>query len=334
MSCPACGLTLAPSLLSCPSCHALVHGDRLRVLADQARAAAASHDVAAELGAWREALALLPPGSRQHREISSRVDSLSTAVIDAPPRDARPLWSAGALAGLGLLLWKFKAVIAFVLTKGKLLALGLTNSTTALSMLPAIGVYWAAFGWRFAVGLVASIYVHEMGHVAALHRFGIAASPPMFLPGIGAVIRSRQQMVNVRERARVGLAGPIWGLGAALAALGVYGLTGAPIWAAIGQFGALVNLFNLMPVWQLDGAHAFTALNRRQRWLVTLAVAAAFVVSREGLLILVALFAVLHAVRDDGAAEGDEAICWQMIGLVAALVAILVWTPRLTGPIA
>lgn len=329
MICPACALTLAPSLLSCPSCHALVHGERLRALADQARAAAASHDTAAELAAWREALALLPPGSHQYRDVTTRVDGLSTKVIEAPVRDSRTAWSAGALAGVGLLLWKFKAVLVFVLTKGKLLALGLTNSTTALSMLPAIGVYWAAFGWRFAVGLVASIYVHEMGHVAALRRFGIAASPPMFLPGIGAVIRSRQQMVNVRERARVGLAGPIWGLGAALAALAVYGVTKAPIWAAIGQFGALINLFNLTPVWQLDGAHAFTALNRVQRWLVTLAIALAFVVSREGLLILVAVFATVHAVRNDGPAEGDDAICMQMIGLVASLVAIIVYAPPL-----
>lgn len=325
MTCPACALPLAPSLLSCPSCHALVHAQRLRVLAEQARAAAVSHDAAAELGTWREALALLPAGSQQHREVSARIDSLSTAVIDAPPGASRTVWSTGALAGIGLLLWKFKAVAAFVLTKGKLLALGLTNSTTALSMLPAIGVYWAAFGWRFAIGLVASIYVHEMGHVAALRRFGIAASPPMFLPGIGAVIRSRQHMVNVRERARVGLAGPIWGLGAALASLAVYGATRAPIWAAIGQFGAWVNLFNLTPVWQLDGAHAFTALNKMQRWLVTLAVALAFVVSREGLLILIAIFATLHAIRADSPAEGDAAICAQMIGLVAAFCSIIVY---------
>src|SRR5690606_7033106 len=131
----------------------------------------------------------------------------------------RAAWSTGALAGVGLLAWKFKAVLAFVLTKGKLLALGLTNSTTALSMLPAIGVSWAVCGGPVALGLWAGNYVLEMGHVAAWRRFGIAASAPMFLPGIGAVIRSRQPMVNARERARVGLAGPIWGLGAALAAL-------------------------------------------------------------------------------------------------------------------
>ena len=56
----------------------------------------------------------------------------------------------------------------------------------------SLGVYWTVWGWKFAAGLVASIYVHEMGHVAALRRYGIAASAPMFMPGLGAFMRSKQ----------------------------------------------------------------------------------------------------------------------------------------------
>jgi hypothetical protein len=55
-------------------------------------------------------------------------------------------------------------------------------------MLLSMGVYWTVFGWWFAAGLIASIYIHEMGHVAALHRLGIRASAPMFIPGIGAMV--------------------------------------------------------------------------------------------------------------------------------------------------
>jgi hypothetical protein len=53
-------------------------------------------------------------------------------------------------------------------------------------MLVAMGAYWALFGWKFAAGIVLSIYVHEMGHVWALRQFGIAASAPMFIPFLGA----------------------------------------------------------------------------------------------------------------------------------------------------
>jgi Zn-dependent protease len=86
-----------------------------------------------------------------------------------------------------LFIWKFKVVLSFILTKGKLLLLGLTKGPTFLSMLLSVGVYWTAWGWRFAVGVVESIYVHAMGHVAMLRRFGIPATAPMFIPGFGGM---------------------------------------------------------------------------------------------------------------------------------------------------
>ena len=76
---------------------------------------------------------------------------------------------------LGLLVWKFKFIALLALTKAKFLLLGLTKASTFLSMFLAMGVYWTAYGWKFALGLVVSIYIHEMGHVAALHRYGFRA---------------------------------------------------------------------------------------------------------------------------------------------------------------
>ena len=178
------------------------------------------------------------------------------------------------LGAIALFLWKFKVVIAFVLTKGKLLLLGFTKAGTLFSMLLSVGVYWQAFGWKWAFGVVASIYVHEMGHVAMLRHYGIPATAPMFLPGIGAVIRARFYPKDVVSEARVGLAGPIWGLGAALVCYLVYLLTGLQAWAALAEIGAWINLFNLTPVWQLDGAHGFKALSRQQRWIAVAAIAA------------------------------------------------------------
>jgi Zn-dependent protease len=352
MTCVGCAAEIGPLLLACPSCHTLVHAERLKALAAAASTARSAADAGAELTAWREALELLPPAAEQYQRIRGRVEQLSAGLIDGPSPSAssspstpssastsvstpttsgRPqsdqhstsqsknMWTGGALTAGALFLWKFKALVAIVLTKGKLLLLGLTNSTTLLTMLPSIGLYWTAYGWKFAVGIVISIYVHEMGHVAALRHFGIAASAPMFIPGLGAVIRSRQQPTSPRELARVGLGGPIWGLGAAVAAFIMYGLTGAPIWAAIGQFGAWVNLFNLMPVWQLDGAHAFTAMDRRSRWLATAAAAAMFFYTREGLLVLVAIFAGIQAAAAREDAADDRVITAQFIGLVVIL---------------
>src|SRR5204862_5456159 len=122
---------------------------------------------------------------------------------------------------LALLLVKFKSVLLIVLTKGKFLLLGLTKLPTLLSMLAWIGVYWSLWGWRFALGMGVSIYIHEMGHVWMLRRFGIRATAPMFIPGFGALVRLQQHPTTVVADARIGLAGPVWALGAAAAGSGL-----------------------------------------------------------------------------------------------------------------
>lgn len=328
MTCSRCGGDIAPALLACPSCQTLVHTERLRQLAAEASEAAARSETETELRAWRAALTLLPPHSRQHLEITRKVDGLSRQVTAGQNSGWRRLSAGGGVvAGAALVLWKLKAVLLIALSKGKFLLLGLSKSTTLLSMIPTFALYWAAFGWPFAAGLVLSIYVHEIGHVVALTRYGIAATAPMFIPGVGAVVRSSQYPANAHEDARIGLAGPVWGLGAALTALAVFSLTSSATWGAIARVGAWINLFNLLPVWHLDGARAFRPLSRGQRVLATLVVAGAFAVTREGLLVLIGLAAAYQAFRADDAAEGD----WGAFGWFAGLVVVLTWMTRL-GP--
>ena len=87
---------------------------------------------------------------------------------------------------------KFKWVLLFLLTKAKVLLIGLTQVKTVLSMAVALGVYATIYGWQFALGLVVSIYIHEMGHVVWLRRYGIPATAPMFIPGLGAFVRLKR----------------------------------------------------------------------------------------------------------------------------------------------
>lgn len=218
-------------------------------------------------------------------------------------------------------------VLLSLLSKGKLLLTGLTKASTFFSMLLAFSAYWALFGWWFALGLVASIYVHEMGHVAALRRFGIAATAPMFIPGLGAVVRLKQHPASPIENARVGLAGPLWGLGAALGCLLVYALSGAAAWAAIARVGAWINLFNLLPVWQLDGARGFAALSRAQRWMAAAALAIAWIATHEGLLVLLAIIAAARALERNAPARSDGVTLAQYVVLVAVLSTLVAALP-------
>src|SRR5262249_37599242 len=146
---------------------------------------------------WQDALRLLPPETQQAKVIASRVEALGGEMLASPGAKAKaeaPAWlkSGGLFGAIALLLWKFKFLVVLLLTKGKLLLLGLTKVSTLASMLLSFGVYWAVWGWKFAAGLIVSIYIHEMGHVAWLARYGIKASAPMFIPGLGAMVRLKQ----------------------------------------------------------------------------------------------------------------------------------------------
>ena len=320
--CPQCGTQIAPALLACPSCQRLVHSDDLKRLAAEAERASQVGDVSAALAVWRQALELLPPDSTQHKVVSARVLDLSRALDSRPAGTKhRSPWGKGAagLGALGVLLVKFKFALVFVLTKAKLLLLGLTKGATVFSMLLSAGLYWTIWGWKFAIGLVLSIYIHEMGHVQALQCYGIKATAPMFIPGIGAVIRLKQYPADAREDARVGLAGPLWGLGAALAAYVVYRVTTVGVWGAIAHFGAWVNLFNLVPVWQLDGARGFRALTRQQRWIAVAVIALMWFVTSEGLLVLLGVAAVASAGFGRAADEPDHTALLQYAFLVGVL---------------
>ncbi len=206
-----------------------------------------------------------------------------------------------------------------ILGKGKLLLLGLTKASTLLSMVVSFGAYWSLWGWPFAAGLVLSIYIHEMGHVAALVRYGIKAGAPMFIPGLGAVIRAQQHLASTREDARVGLAGPVWGLGAAIACAIAFALTDLPILAGIAKLGAWINLFNLIPIWQLDGGRAFNALGRSDRWLAAIAASAAWAITEESFLMFLLLGAAYRAAFTPPAPQSDRPTLVAYVALVALL---------------
>jgi Zn-dependent protease len=323
-------------LLACPSCGTLVHSAELKSLAQAGALAETSGELASALGAWRSALELLPASTAQHAKILAKVQALSARVQTTGTTTAEKSDRAGSrrrgigawLAGLGAtgaLLFKFKAIPLFLLGKGKLLLLGLTQAKTFFSMAISVGVYAMVFGWWFAFGLVVSIYVHEMGHVAALRLYGIPASAPMFVPGLGAFVRLKQRPATAGEDARVGLAGPIWGAGAALVALLFGKANDVPVLVAIGSVGAMINLFNLLPVWQLDGARAFVALTKRQRFIVSGVLWLLALFARDFTLFLLAIVATGRALTTDRTApnEGDRGVLATFVVLAIGLTLIM-----------
>jgi len=301
-------------------CGTLVHGDRLKQLAADADALARDGSLLAARLEWTKALELLPPHSQQHAVIQNRIAEL-TRTIDAGSSGGassgttsasgkRPWWTQG-LAGLG-------TVALLLATKLKFLLLGLTKISTFVSMFAFFGVYWSIYGWPLALGLVLSIYIHEMGHVAMLRRLGIAAGAPLFIPGMGAVVMLKQHITDPLIDARIGLAGPVWGLGAGLAALAVYLVTGGMIWFAIAQLTGFINLFNLIPVWQLDGSRGMHALARPERWMLVGAIAAALLLTEQRMLFIIGAVAIWRAMQKEQG-PGNARVLATYVTLVMAL---------------
>src|SRR4051812_30279124 len=248
------------------------------------------------------------------------------------PRRPSP-WkrAGGAIAAIAVaaakLAAKLKALLV-LLPKLKLL-------TTSGTMLVSIAAYATIWGWKFAVGFVILLFVHEMGHVIQLRREGIKASAPVFIPFMGAVVWAKSLGGNALAEARVGLAGPVLGSLGALACLPLAEATGNNLFRALAFTGFFLNLFNLAPVLPLDGGRAMAAM-APWMWLVGLAVMiAAAVTFPNPIIILILLFGGMETwrrwkARRDGSQESETyyrvrpahraLVAAVYIGLIAALV--------------
>jgi Zn-dependent protease len=317
-TCSRCSTQLAPGALACPVCGTLVHADQLKRLASDAEVLTRDGSLLAARVEWTKALELLPPDSQQHTVIQNRISDLtrtieggSTAGSSGATKSGDKPWWLQGLAGIG-------TIVLLLATKLKFLLLGLTKISTFVSMFAFFGVYWSIYGWPLALGLVLSIYIHEMGHVAMLRRLGIAAGAPLFIPGMGAVVMLKQHVTDPLTDAKIGLAGPVWGLGAGLAALAVYLVTGGKIWFAIAQLTGFINLFNLIPVWQLDGSRGMHVLARSERWMLVAAIAAALLLTEQRMLFIIGAVAIWRAMQKD-AGPGNARVLATYVMLVMAL---------------
>jgi Zn-dependent protease len=132
-----------------------------------------------------------------------------------------------------------------------------------LSALASVGVYALLFGgWQFAVGLVALLFVHEMGHVLVIRAKGLPASLPVFIPLMGAAVFMRRMPLNVKDEADIAIAGPLAGSAGAAVCYALYMQTHVNLWLALAYFGFFLNLFNLVPVSPLDGGRVAGAISR------------------------------------------------------------------------
>ncbi len=254
-------------------------------LATRARQLVAMGQLQSAKEHWQAILHLLPPTANEYTAVQREIAQLDARLNPKEKTDWKK--RLGPLGALIAFIAKFKAVIFTLLLKGKVL----------FSLLAFFGVYWALFGWRFAAGMVASIFIHEMGHYVMVRRFGFQAELPMFIPGFGAYVKWNGAGVDVATRSLISLAGPFFGLLSGLLSYALFLSTHEGVWLAVAHFAGWLNLLNLIPVFIFDGRSGMAALGRQERFGV--------------LVVCIALFALLHDILFLGVAAGTAYRIWR-----------------------
>jgi Zn-dependent protease len=189
---------------------------------------------------------------------------LSTAPLLKEEKNGRGTLKKifGPLAAVAIVVANFFAKLKFILLPLlKFFPILLKSGGTMLLM---VWVYTALWGWKFGVGFVALLLVHECGHLIVAKKFGLKVGAPVFIPFMGAFIALKEAPRNAWMEACVGIGGPLLGTFGALVCKSLGEIFNAPVFIALAWFGYFLNLFNLTPVGMLDGGRIVTALSR---WL-------------------------------------------------------------------
>ena len=133
------------------------------------------------------------------------------------------------------------------------------------SIFVAVGAYALIWGWRFAVGLVALILIHELGHYIEARRLGLHPHWPIFVPFLGAFVAFKSENLTPWRLARIALAGPLLGAVGAAVFWGVGEAIDSRLLQALGYFGFLINLFNLIPIGFFDGGQIIRSFEYLRR---------------------------------------------------------------------
>ena len=206
---------------------------------------------------------------------------------------------------------------------------------TVLSMLIAIGAYALLYGWRYAVGFVAMLLIHEMGHYVAARQRGLHVGLPTFIPFVGAWVELKTMPHDAETEAYVGLGGPMLGTVGAIAAWWLAGSYDARWLLAVAYTGFFINLINMIPLPPLDGGRITAVLSPRI-WLLGVPIIGVLLWYHFSvILLLVAIVAVPHvfaALRFNSAsaqAQGYYAVSprtrWEYGLIYVGLIAFLAY---------
>ncbi len=139
------------------------------------------------------------------------------------------------------------------------------RSITSLALYLAVGFYFFSQNWTLLLVLTVVVIFHEMGHFLAMKFYNYKDLGIFFIPLVGAYASGKKHEVSQLQSSVILLAGPVPGiiLGIILHLLAPYFTNDVFDLYTLDKVAWILiylNLFNLLPVYPLDGGQLLNRL--------------------------------------------------------------------------
>lgn len=123
----------------------------------------------------------------------------------------------------------------------------------------SVSAYSILFSVEFAIALVAILIFHEYGHVRAMKSFGIPTKGMYLIPFVGGLAVGDRPTTRWQD-VYISMMGPVYGLIMTIIFYVIWLITDSHFAGLVASTSALINLFNLLPVYPLDGGRVLAAI--------------------------------------------------------------------------
>lgn len=176
--------------------------------------------------------------AQQNSFAEAQTQSDALAVPAAKPAKTNSWLSIGLVA--------FKLLKAVQVIKVALLA-------------ASVAVYSVMFTVEFALALIGVLVFHEYGHLRAMKKCGLPTKGMYLIPFVGGLAVGDMPKTRWQD-VYISMMGPVYGLILTVAFYIVYLITESHFAGLVASTSALLNLFNLIPVYPLDGGRVVKSL--------------------------------------------------------------------------
>lgn len=134
------------------------------------------------------------------------------------------------------------------------------NLVTSIVLFFVVGHYLLGQDWLFVLGLILVLAVHESGHFLMMKVFGYKNISMLFIPALGAVVNSSKPSKSLRAHVIMVMGGPIPGIIIGFILLLLVQHFGMNDLLSLASIFLFLNVFNLIPVYPLDGGQLARSL--------------------------------------------------------------------------